>query len=88
VKVLEGEKMIGAVVFLVSFASFTLISRVIDFPPGIWIYKWIPEIKQTEYAPWVNGIMNGVVYGVIIWLVFSLTKMAWERKKKKMIKGD
>jgi hypothetical protein len=88
VKVLECEKMIGAVVFLISFALFTLISRVVDFPPGIWIYKWIPEIKQTEYAPWVNGIINGVVYSVIIWLAFSLTKMAWERKKKKMVKGD
>ena len=75
--------MIGAVVFLIFFALFTLISRVVDFPPGIWVYKWIPEIQQTQYAPWVNGILNGVVYGVIIWVVFSLTKMAWERKKGK-----
>ena len=74
--------MIGAVVFLISFALFTLISLVVDFPPGIWVgQEWIPEIQQTEYASLVSGIVNGVVYGVVIWVVFSLAKMAWERKK-------
>jgi len=80
--------MIGAAVFVMSFLLFTGVSLAVDVPPGIWVYDWIPEIKQTEYALYVNGIINGVVYGVVIWLVFSLTKMAWERKKKKMIKGD
>jgi len=75
--------MIGAAVFIISLILLTLISLVVDFPPGIWIYKWIPEIQQTEYASLVNGIVNGVVYGVIIWLVFSLAKTAWERKKGK-----
>jgi len=80
--VLEGEKMIGAVVFVISFVLFTLISLVIDFPPGIWVVKeLIPEIQQTEYASLVSGIINGVVYGVIIWVVFSLAKMVWEKKK-------
>jgi len=75
--------MIGAVVFVLSFVLFTLISLAVDFPPGIWVYKWVPEIKQTEYASLVSGIVNGVVFGVIIWLVFSLAKTAWERKKGK-----
>lgn len=73
--------MIGAVVFVISFVLFTLVSLAVKFPPGIWVYEWIPEIQQTEYASLVSGIVNGVIYGVIIWLVFSLAKMAWERKK-------
>lgn len=80
---MRDETMIGAIVFIIAFALFTLISRVVDFPPGIWVYKWIPEIKQTTYAPWVNGIVNGVVYGVTIWIVFSLAKMVYERKRGK-----
>lgn len=73
--------MIGAVVFVISFVLFTLISLIINFPLGIWVYEWIPEIQQTEYASLVSGTVNGVVYGVTIWLVFSLAKMTWERKK-------
>jgi len=81
--VLWDEKMIGAVVFLISFGLFTLISLAVDFPPGIWVYEWIPEIQQTEYASLVNALINGVVYGVVIWIAFSLVKTAWERKKGK-----
>ena len=81
--------MIGAVIFVISFVLFTLISLPVKvLPPGIWVYDWIPKIKQTEYALYVNGIINGVVYGVVIWIVFSLTKMAWERRKKQKAKGD
>lgn len=75
--------MIGAAVFVISFVLFTLISLAVDFPPGIWVYEWFPDLQKTEYASLVNGIVNGVVYGVIIWLVFSLAKTAWERKRGK-----
>jgi len=76
--------MIGALVFVISFGLFTLISLGIDFPPGIWVVqKWITEIQETEHASLVSGIINGVIYGVIIWVVFSLAKTAWERKKGK-----
>ena len=80
--------MIGALVFVASFVSSTLISLAVDLPPGIWVHDWIPEIQQTEYASLINGVVNGVVYGVIIWLAFSLAKMAWERRKKHVIRGD
>jgi len=76
--------MIGAVVFVISFGLFTLISLVIDLPPGIWVVQeWIPDIQETEYASLVSGIINGVIYGVIIWVVFSLAKMAYDKKKGK-----
>jgi uncharacterized BrkB/YihY/UPF0761 family membrane protein len=79
--------MIGAVVFVISFVLFTLISLAVDFPPGIWVHGWF-NIPETEYAPLINGIVNGVVYGVIIWLIFSLVKMARERRKKQTVRGD
>ena len=75
--------MIGALVFIASFLLFTGVSLAVDLPPGIWVHDWIPEIQQTKYASLINGVVNGVVYGVIIWLAFSLVKMAWERKKGK-----
>jgi len=86
--VLGDEKMIGAVVFVIAFVLFTLISLAINFPPGIWVSERVTEIQGTQYASLVSGIINGVVYGVIIWLAFSLTKMMWERKKgiKKPVK--
>lgn len=80
---LEGEKMIGAVVFVIAFVLVTLISLAVKFPPGTWIVqKWISNLPQ-EYNSLVTGIINGVFYGVIIWVVFSVAKMAWERKKGK-----
>ena len=86
---LGDEKMIGAVVFVISFVLFTLISLPVKvLPPGVWVYDWIPEIKQIKYASLVNGVINGVVYGVVIWLVFSIAKMAWERRKKQKAKAD
>ena len=77
-----GEKMIGAVVFVIAFVLFTVISLVINLPPGSWVVQeLIPDMQGTQYADLVSGIINGVIYGVIIWVVFSLAKMALERKK-------
>jgi Holliday junction resolvasome RuvABC DNA-binding subunit len=71
--------MIGAVVFVIVFVLFTLISLVIDLPPRIWVHDWF-DIPASEYSSLINGIANGVIYGIIIWLVFSLEKMG--RKKE------
>lgn len=71
--------MIGAVVFVISFVLFTLISLAIDLPPGIYVHEWF-DIPAPEYSSLVNGIVNGLVYGVVVWLVFSLAKMG--RKKE------
>jgi len=73
--------MIGAAVFVIFFVLFTLISLAVDLPPGIWLHDWF-NITETEYASLINGIVNGAVYGVIIWLAFSLAKMALGRRKE------
>jgi replicative superfamily II helicase len=71
--------MIRAVVFLIFFVLVTLISLVVDLPPGIYVHEWF-DIAATEYSSLINGVVNGVVYGVFAWLVFSLAKMG--RKKE------
>ena len=76
--------MIGAVVFVISFVLFLIISLVTTLPPGSWIVEqYIPDIMQTDYASYAMGIINGMIYGVIIWSVFSLVKMG---RKKELVK--
>ena len=72
--------MIGAVVFVIAFVLFLLISFVTPLPPGSTIIEqFIPDISQTSYEGLATGIINGVVYGVIIWIVFSIAKMLYDR---------
>jgi len=71
--------MIGAVVFVICFVLFTLISLVIELPPGTYMHGWF-NIPESDYSPLINGVVNGVIYGIIVWLVFSLAKMG--RKKE------
>lgn len=76
--------MIGAVVFVIAFVLFLVISFVINLPPGFWIVEeYLPDIMQTDYASLAIGIINGVIYGVIIWVVFSLVMMVYNRMRGK-----
>jgi len=74
--------MIGAVIFVICFVLFTLISLVIPLPPGTYVHEWF-NIPTSDYSFLINGIVNGVTYGIIVWLVFSLAKMG---KKKERVK--
>ena len=72
--------MIGAVVFVISFVLFLLISLVTALPPGSMIIEqFIPDIMGTGYEGLAMGIINGVIYGVIIWLIFTVAKMLYDR---------
>ena len=72
--------MIGAVVFVISFVLFLLISLVTALPPGAWIIEqYIPDLMQTDYGSLATGIINGVIYGVIIWFIFTIAKMLYDR---------
>jgi len=72
--------MIGAVVFVIVFFLFLLISLAgISLPLGNWIIQEdIPDIMQTDYEALAEGIINGVIYGVIIWFTFTLAKMLYD----------
>lgn len=72
--------MIGAVVFVIAFVLFLLISLVTPLPPGsMVIEQYISDLMGTGSEDLVAGIINGVIYGVIIWFVFSIAKMVYDR---------
>jgi hypothetical protein len=77
--------MIGAVVFVISFVLFLLVSLAgVYLPPGHSILEAVvPEIFQADpmYGQLAEGIINGVVYGVIIWFVFSIAMMFYNKMR-------
>jgi hypothetical protein len=78
--------MIGAVIFVISFLGF--VAATLGIPtlfPGSTI-QGLLNIPMTAYPvlgipAWllINAIINGVVYGVTIWLIFSLVNMTFKR---------
>jgi uncharacterized membrane protein len=74
--------MIGAIVFVISFILSLLVSLVTPLPPGSTIIEqYIPDIMLTDYAALAEGIINGVIYGVIIWFIFTVAKMLYDRMR-------
>jgi ribosomal protein L40E len=79
--------MKGAIVFLVFFIVTTALSLYVDIPPGKQIYEML-DVPETEYP--VGGIpatvliislFNGIIYGIVAWLVYSIIMAAKRRKK-------
>jgi hypothetical protein len=64
--------MRGGIVFLIFFVLFSVASYVIPVPlfPGSVVMSWsyLPDM----YAHSTNAVVNGLVYGCVIWLVFVL----------------
>lgn len=81
--------MIGAVIFVIGFLAFLAVTLGMPtLPPGNMIHELL-NIPVTDYPvlgipAWllIAAIVNGVVYGFIIWLVFSLISMATGRRRK------
>jgi predicted flap endonuclease-1-like 5' DNA nuclease len=73
--------MIGAVVFIIVFVLFLIISLAgICLPPADWIIQeYIPDILKTDYATLAEGIINGVIFGIIVWAIFTIVKMGYDR---------
>ena len=72
--------MIGAIVFVIGFVLFLLISFVTPLPPGSMVVEqFIPDAMGTSYEALVTGIINGLIYGIIIWLVFTIAKMIYDK---------
>ena len=73
--------MIGAVVFIIVFVFCILLSLVgIALPPGdVIIQEFIPDVLPSSYSVLIEGIINGVIYGIIIWFLFSISKMIHDR---------
>ncbi len=75
--------MIGAVIFVIFFLVFLAVTFGFPIlPPGSLIHELL-GIPQTGYTvlgipAWllINAIVNGVVYGFVIWLMYSLVSRA------------
>jgi len=74
----KGE---GAIVFLVVFFAMLFVTLASPgFPPGRQIYDLL-GIAETDYpvlgiqtTTLVCAVFNGVIYGVIAWLIFTFGK--------------
>lgn len=71
--------MKGALIFLVSFILFLVITLVYPvLPPGIQIYSLLGVVKSAYPVMGIPvttlacAVFNGVIYGVIIWLIYSM----------------
>ena len=73
--------MIGAVVFVIAFVLFVLMGLAgVGLPPGDFIiHEYIPDLLLTDYSQLAEGIINGVIYGIIIWFAFSIAMMLYEK---------
>lgn len=78
--------LIGAVVFLIVFLILTLMSIVVPGLPPAETIIGLFGLPESEYTVYINAIVNGVIYGVIVWVAFSVVNMAVKRRKKEEAK--
>ncbi len=82
--------MRGAIIFLVAFAIFLLVTLgYSSLPPGKMIYDAAVG-AETDYSVLgisatllITAVFNGVIYGFIIWLIYTLAEKAGLIPKKK-----
>jgi len=75
--------MVGAIIFLIFFVLFTLLSLpqvMPQIPPGEIILNLISS-QPFLYREYITAILNGLIYGFIIWLIYSLARVATRREK-------
>lgn len=79
----------GALVFLAVFAVLLLATLAVpDIPPGKQIYEAL-GVAESDYlvlgvgiSVLVQAVFNGVIYGVVAWLVYTFGSKAFRRKPK------
>ena len=81
--------MKGAVVFVVFFLAMTVLTLLyLDLPPGSQIYEML-DVPETDYpvvgipaTVLIISLFNGIVYGIIAWIVYSIAMAAKRRKNE------
>jgi hypothetical protein len=73
--------MKGGLILLVFFILFTSASLIIPSPmfPGNFFCALIGETTR-EYAEYLSAFFNGVFYGVILWLFFTVISRRLEEQ--------
>ncbi len=80
----ERENMRGAIVFLIGFVIFLVVTLAYpELPLGNMISDAAGVDPDVEWSGLVvrtlaSAIFNGVIYGVIIWLIFTLVEKVRE----------
>jgi 4-hydroxybenzoate polyprenyltransferase len=84
--ILRGE---GAIVFLVIFVIGIVVTLAYPtLPPGMQIYSALGVATTTylvlgiQATTLVEAIFNGVVYGIIVWIIFTIARGASRPKTK------
>jgi heme/copper-type cytochrome/quinol oxidase subunit 3 len=88
--------MKGALVFLLVFAILVVLTLGnVDIPPGKAIYLAVLPGTEAAAGYLVGGsvdaitaiiaVFNGVIYGFIAWLIFTILMMLFGKKEKKNV---
>ena len=72
--------LVGVMVFVVTFLLFLLVTLAFPFLPPAGMVHDLLGIPQAPYLflevvpaqHLINGVVNGVVYGFVVWLIFSV----------------
>ena len=81
--------MKGAIVFLVFFVAMTALTLIYaDLPLGRQIYEML-DVPETDYpvgsipaTVLIISLFNGIVYGIIAWLIYSIAMAAKRRRNE------
>jgi len=79
--------MKGALVFIAVFIIFLAITLAYsDLPPGKQIYEAL-NVPTTDYqvlgiqaTTLIEAVFNGVIYGIIVWIIYSVAARATKKK--------
>ncbi len=71
----------GAIIFIVAFLIFLIATIAYpSIPPGKMIYDAVVE-AETDYevlgipaTSLIAAIFNGIIYGIVIWLIYTLAE--------------
>ncbi len=67
-------------VFVVFFVFFTLATVLAPVPmfPGNMVYTWLGT-PSPPYAFLASALMNGIIYGLVAWIVYVLASRKIEK---------
>ncbi|UCD96991.1 MAG: hypothetical protein JSV35_02770, partial [Candidatus Bathyarchaeota archaeon] len=83
--------MRGAIVFLAAFLLFLVVTLGYqELPPGMQIYDAVVgaetdyEILGIPASNLIIAVFNGIIYGVIIWLIYTVLNRIMGGGKRKV----
>jgi hypothetical protein len=81
--------MKGALIFLAVFIIVLLVTIAYpDLPPGKQIYGAL-NVATSDYpvlgiqvTTLVEAIFNGIIYGIVVWIIYTIVDRATRKKPK------